>query len=102
VGALGVVVFDVSGDRRAGGGEVVKAVLPGAFLFEGADEPLAKAVLLGRVGSDVLPRCARPEGSLRLAISASLRFLRETVVAHEGAVGTRAEDKAVIVAQGES
>ena len=82
VGALGVVVFDVSGDRRACGGEVVKAVLPGAFLFEGADEPLAQAVLLGRVGSDV--------------------FLREAVVAHEGAVGSRAEDEAVVVAQGES
>ena len=68
VGALGVVVFDVSGDRGACGGEVVKAVLPGAFLFEGADEPLAQAVLLGRVGSDV--------------------FLREAVVTHEGAVGS--------------
>ena len=68
VGALGVVVFDVSGDRRACGGEVVKAVLPGAFLFEGADEALAQAVLLGRVGSDV--------------------FLREAVVAHEGALGS--------------
>lgn len=39
MGALSVVVFNVSGDRRASGGEVVKAVLPGAFLFEGADEP---------------------------------------------------------------
>ena len=82
VGALGVVVFDVSGDRRACGGEVVKAVLPGAFLFEGADEPLAQAVLLGRVGSNV--------------------FLRETVVAHESTVGSRAKDKAVVMAQGES
>jgi hypothetical protein len=51
-GALGVVVFDVSGDRRASGGEVVKAVLLGAFLFEDADEPLAQTVLLGRVGRD--------------------------------------------------
>lgn len=82
MGALGVVVFDVSGDRRACGGEVVKAMLPGAFLFEGADEPLAQPVLLGCVGCDVL--------------------LREAVVAHEGAVGPRAEDQAVVVAQGEA
>ena len=39
VAALRVVVFDVSGDRRACGGEVVKAVLPDPFLFEGTDEP---------------------------------------------------------------
>lgn len=50
VGALGVVVFDVSGDRRASGGEVVKAVLPGAFPFEGADEVLAQSVPLGTRG----------------------------------------------------
>ena len=88
VGAFGVIVLDVSGDRRASGGEVVKAVLPGAFLFEGADEPtegrqaadrqgrrpseanqpLAQPVLLGCVGRDI--------------------FLREAVVAHEGAVGS--------------
>ena len=48
VGALGVVVFDVSGDRCACGGEVVKAVLPGAFLFEGADEPLAQPAASSR------------------------------------------------------
>ena len=44
VAALGVVVFEVSGDRRPCGGEVLKAVLPGAFLFEGADEPLAQPI----------------------------------------------------------
>lgn len=82
VGALGVVVFDVSGDRRACGGEVVDAVLPGAFLFEGADEALAQPVLLGRVGRDV--------------------FLREAVVAHESTVASRAKDKAVVVAQVEA
>ncbi len=82
VGALGVVVFDVSGYRRSSGGEVVKAVLPGAFLFECADEALAQPILLGRVGRDVFPR--------------------EAVVAHEGAVGPPAEAKAVVVAQGES
>ena len=90
--ALGVIVFDVSGDRRASGGEVFKAVLPGAFLFESANEPLAQAVLLGRVGGDVLPRCARPAGSLRLAISASLRFLCETVIVHECTVGFGAKN----------
>ena len=120
--ALDVVVFDVSGDRRACGGEVVKAVLPGAFLFEGANEPiegrqaadrqgrrpseanqpLAQPVLLGCVGCDVLPHFARPTGSLRLAISATLRFLREAVVAYESTVGPRAEDQAVVVAQGET
>ena len=51
VGALGVVVFDVSGDRRASGGEVVKAVLPGAFLFEGADEPLVVLTCLPENGT---------------------------------------------------
>lgn len=50
VGALGVVVVDESGDRRACGVEVVKAVQPDAFLFEGADEALAQPVLLGGVG----------------------------------------------------
>ena len=68
MGALGVVVFDVSGDRRACGGEVVKAVLPDAFLFEGSDKPLAQPVLLGCVGCDV--------------------FLREAVITHERAVGS--------------
>jgi hypothetical protein len=92
VAALGVIVFDVSGDRRASGGEVFKAVLPGAFLFESANEPLAQAVLLGRVGGDVLPRCARPAGSLRLVISASLRFLCETVIVHECTVGFGAKN----------
>ncbi len=82
VGALGVVVFDVSSNRRASVGEVVKAVLPGAFLFEGADEPLAQPVLFWRVGSDV--------------------FLREAVVAHKSTVGSRVEDLPVVVAQGES
>ena len=78
VGAWGVVVFDVYGDRRACGGEAVKAVQLGAFLFEGAHEALAQPVLLGRVRSDV--------------------FLREAVVAHESALGPRAEDQAVVVA----
>ncbi len=59
VGALDVLVFDVSGYRRSSGGEVVKAVLPGAFLFEGADEALAQPVLLGRVESAVFS-CIRP------------------------------------------
>lgn len=81
--AWGVLVFDVSGDRRACGGEVVKAVLPSAFLVEGADEPLAQPVMFGRVGRDV--------------------FLREAVVAHESTVGPRVEDKAVVAeAQGEA
>ncbi len=57
---------------RPCGGEVFKAVPPGAFLFEGADEPLAKPILLGR------ERC--------------VVFLLEAVVAHESAVGSRAED----------
>ncbi|MFM2179382.1 MAG: hypothetical protein RL015_3480 [Verrucomicrobiota bacterium] len=48
---MGVVVFDLSGDRRATGGEIFKAVMPGAFLFESANKPLAQAVLLGRVGA---------------------------------------------------
>jgi hypothetical protein len=61
-------VFDVSGDRRASGGEIFKAVRPCALLFESVIEPLAQAVLLGRVGGDLLPRCARPADSLRLAI----------------------------------
>ena len=82
VAALRVVVFDVSGDRRACGGEVLKAVLPGALLFEGADEPLTQPVLHGRVGSDL--------------------FLFQTVVAHKSAVGPRAEDQSVVVSQGKA
>ena len=52
VGALGVVVFDVSGDRRACGGEVVKAVRPDAFLFEGADEALGKRGRRAKINTD--------------------------------------------------
>ena len=67
--ALGIVVSDKGGDVGSGvfdGGEGVK---PDAFLFEGADEPFAEAVLLRGVPGNVLPRFARPPGSLRLAIS---------------------------------
>jgi len=42
---------------------------PLRFFLEGAHEPLAEAVLLRCVRSNVLPRGARPAGSLRLAIS---------------------------------
>ena len=70
--ALGVVVFDVSGDRRASGGEIFKAVRPCALLFESVIEPLAQAVLLGRVGGDV--------------------FLCETVIVHECTVGFGAKN----------
>jgi hypothetical protein len=102
VPALGVVVFDVSGDCRASGGEIFKVFLPGAFLFESANEPLAQAVLLGRVGVSVLPRCARPRGILRLVISASLRILCEAIIAHVGAVGFGAKHEAVVISQREA
>ena len=76
--ALGVVMFDVSGDRLASGGVVFKAVLPGAFLFEGADELTEErqsgpqversertARLLRRAGGVVWPRFARPSASVQ-------------------------------------
>lgn len=80
--ALGVVVFDVFGDSCASGGEVFKPVLPGALFFEGADEALAEPILFGCVGGDV--------------------FLCQPVVAHECSVSSRAEDKAIVMSQGES
>lgn len=82
VAALGVVVFNVSGNDRLGGGEVVKAVLPGAFLFEGADKPFTQPVLFRCVRRDV--------------------FLFEAVVADQCTVSTRAKDQAVVVTQGEA
>ena len=51
---LVVVVVDVAGDFGTGLLNVLKPVEPGAFLFEGAVEPFAEAVLLGGVGRDVL------------------------------------------------
>jgi len=51
--ALVVVVIDVAGDFGPGLLDVLKPVEPGAFLFEGAVEPLAEAVLLRGVGRDV-------------------------------------------------
>jgi hypothetical protein len=52
--ALVVVVLDVAGDFGPGLLDVLKPVEPGAFLFEGAVEPLAEAVLLRCVRCDVL------------------------------------------------
>ena len=80
--ALAVVVFDVSGDRRASSGEISKRVLPGAFLFESANEPLAQAVLIGRVEGNV--------------------FLCETVIAHECTVGFGDKHEAVVMSQREA
>ena len=51
--ALVVVVIDVASDFGTGLLDVLEAVEPGAFLFEGAVEPLAEAVLLRGVGRDV-------------------------------------------------
>lgn len=64
--ALVVVVIDVAGDLGTGLLDVLEPVEPGAFLFEGAVEPLAEAVLLGCVGRDV--------------------FLFQAVVAGEGSI----------------
>ena len=66
--ALVVVMVDVAGDFGAGFLDVGEPVEPGTFLFEGAVEPLAKAVLLGCVGRDV--------------------FLFQAVVAGQGAIET--------------
>lgn len=46
MGALVVVMVDGAGDFGAGFLEVGEPVEPGAFLFEGAVEPLAQAVLV--------------------------------------------------------
>ncbi len=64
--ALVVVVIDVAGDLGASLLNVLEPVKPSAFLFEGAIEPLAEAVLLWRVGRDV--------------------FLLQAVVAGQGSV----------------
>jgi len=64
--ALVVVVIDVAGDFSEGLLNVLEPVEPGAFLFEGAVEPLAEAVLLGGVGRDV--------------------FLSQAVVAGQGSI----------------
>ena len=53
VGPLGVVVVDVAGYGGSGFLDVLEGVEPGAFLFESAEEPLAKAVQLGGVGRDI-------------------------------------------------
>lgn len=53
MGKLVVVMVDVAGDFGTGFLDVGEPVEPGAFLLEGAVEPLAKAVLLGCVGRDV-------------------------------------------------
>ena len=42
VDALGAVVFDASGDGSTSGCDVLKAVLPGVFLSEGANEKKKK------------------------------------------------------------
>src|ERR1035438_4276221 len=66
--ALVVVVVDVAGDLGAGLLNVLEPVEPGAFLFEGAVEPLAEAVLLRGIGRDVflLQRGMRDRKSTRL------------------------------------
>ncbi len=51
--ALVVVVVDVAGDLGTGLLDVLKPVEPGAFLFEGAVEPLAETILLRCVRRDV-------------------------------------------------
>ena len=51
--ALVVVVIDVTGDFGSGLLDILEPMEPGTFLFEGAVEPLAEAVLLRCVGRDV-------------------------------------------------
>lgn len=75
VGPLGVVVIDVSGHGSACFLKVLEGVEPGAFLFEGADETLAEAVLFGSVGRDA------PRGF------PSVIFLLKAVVLDQGSIG---------------
>ena len=53
VGPLGVVGADVAGHSGPGFLNVLEGVEPSTFLFESAEEPLAKAVQLGSVGRDI-------------------------------------------------
>ena len=50
---MGVVVFDVSGDRLATGGKLFRAVRSEALLLETANEPLAQLVVPERVGGEI-------------------------------------------------
>lgn len=85
---------DGAGGRRACGGEIIKALLPGAFLFEGADEPLAQPVLLGREGSNIFLREAvwvgvqtRPISSMNGRIEALSAFTQaESLVIHPASI----------------
>ena len=74
-----VVVVDPGAKFESGVFDGGEAVAPAELLFEGLDEALTEAVLLGRVWGDI--------------------FLLETVVLDHGAVSARAEHQTIVVAQ---